>query len=259
MVRRRRALLAPVLAAGLGLAAAACREHTVSVAYAPEVGDRYEYRYEISARVTRTLEGEAPQHLDVDTVLLAEQRVEALTDDGARVELELTRDGGLPRTAVVLLDRAGSLEGVELVDDLDPDVFGVAGTDALVATHLDGPPDRPLAPGERWTLSDGPRHGTGTLERLGVIDGEDVAVVRTEATEDLSRSVRAGGTTSRVAGTLRSGARTAYDLDDGALRRSRSWSHGRLRALLAPPPGVDADPVPAAITYDVEVEVTRLR
>jgi hypothetical protein len=255
MLRRTAAVLAVLAPLGL----LGCQPATVSVGFTPQVGDRYEYRYEIDATVTRALEGQEPEVVQVDTELVAVQEVQARTRSGARIRLELTREGGVPRSAVVLVDRAGSLEGVELVDDLDAAVFGVAGGDSLVPTHLDGPPDRPLAPGDRWTVSDGPRRGTGRLDRLGVIDGEDVAVVTTSATEDLARSLTAAESATRVRGTLRSGATTSYDLVDGAIRRSRSWSRGSLEAELAPPAGVDADAVRATIGYDVSVVVTRVR
>ncbi len=240
------------------LAVGACRDATVSVAFTPDVDDTYEYRYDIDAEVTRSVEGQEPEVVEIDTVLVADQQVLARTPHGARIELVLTREGGVPRSAVALVDRAGSLEGVELVEDLDAAVFGIAGSDALVPTHLDGPPDGPLAPGDRWTFGEGARRGSGRLERLGVIDGSDVAVVRTSVSEDLSRSLRAGASATQVTGTLRSGARTSYDLDDGAIRRSRSWSRGSFDAVLAPPPGVVADAVRATIDYDVSVRVTRL-
>jgi hypothetical protein len=125
MLRTPRALL--VLPAVAACALAGCRPGTVSVAYDPQVGDRYEYRYEIEARVTRAVEGGEPEVVEVDTELVADQEVQAVTGSGARIAVRLTREGGVPRTAVVLVDRAGSLAGVELVDDLDAAVFGVAG------------------------------------------------------------------------------------------------------------------------------------
>jgi hypothetical protein len=91
-----------------------------------------------------------------------------------------------------------------------------------------------------------------------VVDDEDVAVVRTVVTEPVDRSLRAADSPTRVRGTLRSGGTTAYDLADGAIRRSGSWSRGELRALLRPPAGVDAEPVQATIRYEVTVDVTRL-
>jgi hypothetical protein len=233
-----------------------CRTSTVSVAFTAAVDAVYDYRYEIVGTVTRTVEDQPPEVTRLDTRLEAEQRVVERTPEGARIRLQLAREGGVARTAIVLVDRAGSLEGVELVQDLDAEVFGVATNDALVPTHLGGPPDRPLAPGDTWDLED-QRDGSGRLERLGVVDGVDVAVVRIHATDELTRTVRVGEGRARVSGTLRSGARTSYDLTDGAIRRSRSWSRGTFEVVLLPPRGVLADPVPATIEYDVSVRVTR--
>lgn len=248
-----------LVAAAMGtLVLLGCRPSTVSVAYTPQVGDRYAYRYEIEVTITRSLEGAEPEVVHLDTELVARQEVRARTPRGARINLELTREGGATRTAVAIVDRAGSLEGVELVEGLGAAVLGVADEDALVPTHLAGPPDRPLAPGDRWSIRAGDRTGEGRLERLGVIDGSDVAVVRTTASEDVSRAVQAGASATEVSGHVRSGATTSYDLVDGAIRRSRSWSHGQIDALLEPPSGVEAEPVHATIGYEVTVRVTRI-
>lgn len=245
------------LAAATALAVSACRSGTVSVAYAPRVGDTYDYRYEIEATVTRSVEGATPVVTHLDTELVAHEVVRAVTSDGARIRLELTGEGGAPRTVVAIVDRAGSLEGVELVEGLGDALSGLADEDALVPTHLAGPPDRPLAPGDRWTLREGDLRGEGRLDRLGVVDGSDVAVVHTSASEDLSRSVRAGASDTEVTGRVRSGSVTSYDLDDGAIRRSRSWSSGSVVAELAPPNGVEAEPVRATLRFEVAVRVTR--
>lgn len=246
-----------LLAVGvLAVVAFGCRPSTVSVAFAPEVGDRYAYRYEIEATITRAIEGEEPEVTRVDTELLARQEVRARTPRGARIRLELTREGGTTRTAVALVDRAGSLEGVELVEGLEAEVLGAA--DSIVPTQLPGPPDRPLAPGDRWSSDDDDLRSDGRLERLGVIDGRDVAVVRTTATEDLARSGRAGSSATEVTGRVRAGATTSYDLADGAIRRSSSWSRGQVEARFAPPRGVVAEPVRATIDFEVRVRVTRV-
>jgi len=247
------------VAAGLAVTVSAlgCRASEVSVGFSPEIGDRYEYHYEIDATITRQLEGAEPEVIELDTELTAEQEVRATTRSGARIRVTLTREGGAPRTAVVLVDRAGSLRGVELIEGLAASVFGIADAQALVPTHLDGPPDGPLEPGDRWTIDDGARHGHGRLVRLGVVDDEDVAVVRTSITEELDESLTAGASDSDVTGTLRAGSTTSYDLGDGAIRRSRSWSEGELDVLVAPPPGVDAEPVGGTISFDVVVRVTR--
>jgi hypothetical protein len=253
MVRRRVAGFAAVVA----LALLGCRESTVSVAFHPEIGDRYRYRYEIAVTITRQVEGEPADTIELEEELTADQEVLERTRDGAQVEVEIVRDGGSPRTAVVLLDRAGSLQGIQLVEGLEAEVFGLTDADSLVGTHADGPPDEALAPGDRWTIEDGVRRGSGRLQRLAVIDGQDVAVVRTSTREDLDESVTAGASATDVTGTLRSGATTSYDLSDGAIRRSRSWSRGRIEAVIEPPAGVTAEPADATITYDIRVRVTR--
>lgn len=250
--------LAALAAGAVALVLLGCRAGTVSVAYDPQVGDTYEYRYEITATVTRAVEGEEPEVTHLDTELVARQEVRARTDEGTRIRLVLTREGGAPRTVVAIVDRAGSLEGVQLVDGLGAAVSGLADEGSILPTHLPGPPDRPLAPGDRWSLERDGRRGEGRLERLGVIDGRDVAVVRSTATEELDRTVRAAGNDTDVTGRIRSGATTSYDLADGAIRRSRSWSHGEIDAELAPPEGVDAEPVRATIAFDVSVRVTRI-
>jgi hypothetical protein len=70
--------------------------------------------------------------------------------------------------------------------------------------------------------------------------------------------VQAGASATEVSGRVRSGATTSYDLADGAIRRSRSWSRGQIDAELQPPDGVIAEPVHATIGYEVTVRVTRI-
>ncbi|HJR24870.1 MAG TPA: hypothetical protein VJ804_05310, partial [Acidimicrobiales bacterium] len=114
-IMRRPAVLLGVL---LSLALLGCRPSTVSVAFTPHIDAVYAYRYDIEGTVTRRVEGEEPEVTRLDTRLVAQQQVVERTDDGARIRLELAREGGVARTAVVLVDRAGSLAGVELVADL---------------------------------------------------------------------------------------------------------------------------------------------
>jgi hypothetical protein len=254
MVRR------PLAGLVLGAAAvllASCRPATVSVAYAPSIGQRYAYRYEIEATVTRRVPGEAAQVTHLDTQLIAQERVQAVTRAGTRLRLVLTRDGGTPRSAVVLVDRAGSLAGLELVQGLDAAALGLADEGALGSGGAPAPPDGQLAPGDRWTIRTHGRTGHGRLERLGVVDGHDVAVMATSVTDAVDDAGRAGSSTTRVTGRVTSDATTSYDLHGGAVRRSRSRAIGTLRALLRPPAGVDARAVQATIDYELTVRVTR--
>lgn len=241
----------------VGLATAGCRPATVSVAFAPKVGDVYTYRYEIEATVTRTRVGQPAQVDHVHTVLVARQEVRARRKAGVRLHLVLTRDGGTPRTADVLVDRVGSLEGIQLVEDRDAAALGLTDDGSLGPSQLTEPPDRRLAPGERWTIRAGTRHGTGRLDRLGVVDDADVAVVVTRVTDDVDETGRSGTSETHLGGALRSTATTSYDLDGGAVRRSRSHATGQLDARVEPPRGSTAKAVRATIGYDIAVRVTR--
>jgi hypothetical protein len=89
------------------------------------------------------------------------------------------------------------------------------------------------------------------------VDGHDVAVMATSVTDVVDAPGRAGTSTTRVTGRVRSDATTSYDLHGGAVRRSRSHATGTLRAVLRPPAGVAARAVPATIAYDLTVRVTR--
>jgi hypothetical protein len=253
MVRRPLALL------GLGapLLLFACRSATVSVAYAPAIGQRYAFRYEIEATVTRRIAGAAPQVTRVDTQLIAQEQVRSRSPAGTRLLVVLTRDGGTPRTAEVLVDRAGSLAAIELVGGLDAASLGVADTGSLAPNQGLAPPDRRLAPGDRWTISGSGRTGHGWLAQLGVVDGQDVAVVDTSVSESVDDALQADSRATQVTGAIASVATTSYDLAGGAVRRSHSHSSGTLHALLSPPSGVAARAVQATIDYDVTVQVTR--
>jgi hypothetical protein len=253
MVRHRLGLVAILVGS---LAMGACREHTVDLGFRPDQGEAYTYRYEIEAVVTRSLEGEEPEVTELDTVLLVDQEVLDTSADGARVEVEIRRDGGPPRNAVVVLDRAGSLQGIEAIEGLAPEAL-VASSSLLGPTP--GLPDRHFAPGATWSVEEEGRRGTGRVERLGVIDDAKVAEVRTTTNDEVREQVDSGGSTATLQGDVSSRSTTSYDLDDGAIRRSTTASVGELAVQIAPPAGIDAAPVDGTISYDVRVRVTRLR
>jgi hypothetical protein len=252
-VRRRLALVA--LAGAIGVAA--CREGTVVIEPDPQVGDRASYRYEIEAQVTSRLEGAEPTTEDISTELLVDQEVVAITPDGVQASVTLRRDGLSARDAQVVLDASGGLRAVELVEGLPSDVLGAAQLGALFPP-ISAPPPGPLAPGARWTIDEGTLRGHGRLERLGVVDGEDIAVVTTTLTDAIDELVTAGTSTAALAGDLRSRRSVTYDLRDGALRRSTARSRGDVQATIQPPPGIQAAPVLATISYVIEVRVARL-
>lgn len=243
---------------GLLVAAGACREGTVVVDPRPDVGDRARYRYEIDATVTRALDQGAPQTSEIDSVLVVDQRIASVTGDRVEADVTLRRDGAAPRTARVALDRSGAIQGFELVEGLDAAALDLASLSSLLPPGT-APPRRALRPGDRWSISDGTQLGQGRLTRLGVIDGDDVAVVDTTINEDIDEDVAAGASAARLTGTLRSTTSTSYRLTDGAIRRASARSHGEVQAQIDPPPGVDAAPALATITFEIRVQVTRLR
>lgn len=242
------------VAAAVGLAVlAGCDDGAVRLDGAPEVGTRSVHRYELDATITRAIEGEEPTVSELDVTVETDAEVLELTEDGVRAEVTIRRDGADPRTAQVILGRGGTLEDLELVEGLPADMSALWGLGALFGA-ADLPPDEPLRPGDRWVVADDAIEGEGRLDRLGVVDGEQVAVVRTDVVEPLEPTA-----TSGLEGELHTRATTAYDLGDGSVRRSASTSTGSVTALIQPPVGVTADPVRATIRYDVQVRVVRLR
>ncbi len=237
--------------------ASACRPANVTVDPHLEVGDRARYRYEIEAEVTRALENATPTTTRIDTELVADQEVTALTEDGAEAAVTLRRTGSPPRAAQVVLDRAGAIRSIELVEDLTNGAVGLGELGSLFPPST-APPTTPLAPGDRWSISEDGLEGEGRLARLGVVDGADVAVVETSLVEALEDAVAAGTSAVSLDGELRSEGTIAYDLADGSMRRSSSRSRGDVRAVIQPPPGVGSEPAHARITYDIRVRVTRL-
>lgn len=251
-----RRVVTGALVAGLA-ALSACRANTVRIDPDPQVGDRSRYRYEIEATITRALDGGEPATTEIATSLLTDQEIVALTDDGIEAEVTLRRDGAAGRSARVLLDRSGAIRGIELVEGLSADSLGLSQLGSLLPP-TPAPPTGRLTLGTRWSISDGPLNGRGRLTRLGVIDGQDVAVVDTTVASPIDDAVAAETSAATLVGELRSKTTAAYDLSDGSIRRSSARSHGDVQARIEPPAGVDAAPALGTITYDILVRVTRL-
>lgn len=251
----------PTAAAILGslLALSACGSGTVRVVADPAIGDRARYRYEITATVSRSIEGNEPVTTDIATTLLADQEIVAVRRDVIEADVGLRRDGGVQRRATVLLDRSGAIRDIELVGGFSSTTLGLSElTTVLLPSATDLPPGE-LAPGERWSISDEHSSGEGRLVRLGVVDGARVAVVDTSLSSPIDDEVAAGESAASLTGVLRSEGTTSYDLDDGSVRRSVARSRGEMQVRIEPPAGVDAAPALGTIRYDIRVRVTRLR
>lgn len=235
-----------------------CRPGTVTLGFEPEVGDSYRYRYEIDLVVTRTVVGESPEVTEISSTLTSTQEVLDATPEGVLVQVSLRSDGAAPTTAVVLLDRAGSLRAIEGADGLTVDEVGVPAAGRVLPSRYVEPPVRPLSPGDRWAIADGGVVGEGRLERLGVIDGQDVAVVTASLVQALRDDLVVSDSAVALAGDLRSRASTTFDLVDGAVREGSTASTGRVEVEISPPPGLTGAPVSAFIDYELRVRTVRL-
>lgn len=243
----------------LGVAAgSSCRSDEVRLGFEPPPGATYRYRYEVDATVTRTVEGEEPRTTDVHLTFESEQTVLERTADGTRMEITLTAPQSAPRTAEVVVDRAGSLQAIEHVEGLPVEEIGLPSAASLLATTSVEPPASPLALGDSWEVTLGVVSGKGRLDHFAVVDGSHAAVVETGLLEVLTDTVSSRGSDVVLDGDLRSSSRTAFDLRDGAVRRSRTRSHGKVDVTVSPPPDVIAPAVEAEVTYELQVTATRI-
>ena len=238
--------------------ASGCRSDEVRLGFEPAPGATYRYRYEVEATVTRAVDGEEPRTTDVHLTFESEQTVLERTSDGTRMEITLTAPQSSPRTAEVVVDRAGSLQAIQQVEGLSVEEIGLPSAASLLATTSVEPPEAPVSLGESWVVTLGVISGESRLDHFAVLDGSDAAVVESTLVEVLTDTVRSRGSDVVLDGDLRSTSRIAFDLDDGAVRRSRTRSHGEVDVLVSPPTGVVAAAVEAVVTYDLRVTATQV-
>jgi hypothetical protein len=252
----QRAAVAALLAGAVALLGG-CDPDTVTLDARPEVGDRASHRYELEATITRSLDDDEPTASDVDITIETQAEVLAVTPEGVRAEVTIRRKGAEPTTAQVLLGPGGTLESLELVEGLPADAAALGGFGGLLGAAA-APPEGPLRPGARWEIDEDGVTGEGRLDRLGIEDGREVAVVSTRVIESLADADSEAGA-SALESEIRTRATVTYDLADGTVRGSESTSSGSVEALIEPPAGVTAEPVRATIRFDVTVRVVRLR
>lgn len=254
------------LAAALALVLAACDPGTVGIRFDPEIGDTYRFRSDITTRVVRTIDDETSVE-DADSVLDATEVVTAVDDDEITVAVTLERDGATQRSYEVRFDRGDRLTAIDLVEGVPADALGLDLANDLPA-DIASPPAGPLEPGERWEIrrrvdvAGQPDpivvEGVGRVDSLGVVDGNDVAVVVVELSVPIQSVIETSDGIVTVSGTQTSSTRTTYDLDDGAARQDRTDITGDVAVVVEPPRGVEADPVEGAIRYEIETRTVRI-
>lgn len=249
------------------LSAGGCRQSEVLVSFRPPVGA--EYRYEV--RVTRTVEvnlGTDPADRSTDTsVLHVDNTVLDAAPGEVRMQVRLRRPNSPDRTFVVRFDRGAQLAAVEAVETLPPEVLGADTFPEFLPAAVAAPPDRPIAPGERWhvttkvQLPDAPGarlESEGQLVALKKLRGREVASIRSETRlEELSSTTRLRGATAVLRGTENTETVASRSVTDGAVEEATSETSGRYEVTLSPP-GAGGPPITGTVAIEVHSETRRV-
>ena len=266
MRRAAVAVLAGALLAGL---LAGCSPDTVRISFRPAVGARYRHEVRVHSVTTIRLAGSPPEETVDDAVLVTEGTVLPGPPGEARVEVRLSQGGVPDRTFVARFDRGAQLAGVEAVEGLPPSVLGPGALPHILPGAPGAPPDRPLSPGERWTI-DTPVglpgafpariSGSGRLVELGLLGGRKVASTRAETRVPLRSTAQLRGTTVRLEGIETSEGTATRAISDGSVERARTVTRGEFRVTLSPAePEQIVAPVDGTLTIEVRSETRRLR
>ena len=251
----------PVLALG------GCRDGAVRVAFDPEVGAEYVYRVRVAAELVTRIADRPVRRTTDENVFTARHKVLASGPDGSRVRVRLETEGQEARTFEVRLDRAGQLAEVQRIEGIPADVLGGLGLSEIFPAAAGALPERPLAPGDRWTIDEavttgdggGRIAGTGRLTRLGVVDGRRRATVESDYLLPVARTTSEGDRPLRLEGDQRTRATSSYDLRDGAVEKVEAETTGRFRLVVLPPSGGTGPGIPGRLDLRLHSETRRLR
>lgn len=261
---RRAATLAAL--AALALAGVGCRDHSVSLAFRPDPGERSTYRIAVRAHTVATIGDAAPRRRRSETVFVARQRVLRTGQRGSEVEIALREQGGPERRFVIEVDRGGVLSAVQLVEGVPARALGELGLADVFPPAAGAPPPRRLSPGERWSVDQNLRlagasparlTGSGRLASLARVDGVDVARVESSLRLAVRRAARRPEGHVVLDGDQHVESTTTYDLEDGAVVATTTRSRGRYRLTVSPPAGVAGSSVPGTLSVDVRSSVRR--
>ena len=249
---------------GLLLALADCGPGRVRVSYRPPNGSRATYRIEVHAvAVTRIADQPAHRTVD-DEVLIARHAVLGGTGADRQVQVELRAPGGEPRSFVVRIDRAAQLAEVQEIEGLPAHVLGGLGLSEIFPEAAGAPPDRSLAPGDRWTIDQpvrigGPSArltGSGRLASLGLRRGRKVASIESRYRLPVDRTTGDSPTRLHLQGTQTTTATATRDVADGTIEIETARTSGTFQLFVLPPAGIPGPAIPG--TLDVEIRsVTR--
>jgi len=264
----RKLFVALAAAAGVGSSLTACSRDEVRVSFRPPVGSSYQYEVRIHSVTTTRLADAAPERSEDDVMLRADHTVLSADGNGVRVRVRLRQSEMPDRTFVVRLDRAAQLAGVEAVEGLPPSVVGPDALPQILPGAPGAPPDRPLSPGERWTIdapsglpgnADARLVGTGRLVELGLLDGRKVASTRAQTRLPVTSTAALRGNAVALDGTETTDGTATRDLADGAVERAATVTLGEFALTLAPAGDDRGSRVGGTLTIEVRSETRRVR
>lgn len=255
------------VALAVTLVTSSCRQPEVLVSFRPPVGA--EYRYEV--RVTRTVDvrlGTEPADRSTDTSLLhVDNTVVNAAPGEVRMQVRLRRPNSPDRTFIVRFDRGAQLAAVEAVERLPAEVLGEGTFPEFLPAAVAAPPDRPIAPGERWNVTTqvelpnapGARlQSQGQLVALKRVGDGRVASIRSETRlEGLSSTTQLRGATALLRGTENTETVASRSATDGAVQEATSETTGRYEVVLSPPAG-EGPPVTGTVSIEVRSETRRV-
>ncbi len=249
----------------------ACRPDTVRLAFRPTPGQQYSYEVRVESLTVATLGDKAPRRTSSSFVLRADQEVVRTVGTTTEVRVRLTVVGGSSEreatTLVVRLDRAAQLAEVERIEGLPTSVLGQLGLAEVFPAAAGAPPDRPLSPGDRWTIDEPLRlsggedtrlRGHGRLSQLDIVDGRKVATVESSYQLPVRRLAPEDPKEVVLNGSQSTSTRTTHDLDDGSIRSAHSRSRGEFQLALRPPKGQTGPTVRGSLVVEVRSTTTLL-
>jgi hypothetical protein len=264
----RRPVLLAVLVAGVAAASGCDEDGAVELSFQPAEGSEYSYQTDVSSTTATEVPCQQPAQRTDSATLDTAQRVLQVGDGGVRVEVALSRSGIGTRTFIVRFDRAAQLTAIEEVEGIPAAALGELGLSEVFPAAAGAPPDRPLAPGDRWTIDDEVQlaadaeptrlRGEGRLVELGVEDGRETATVETRTSLPVATTTSSPTLGTReLDGEQVTEVTATYDLADGALLRAEAVTVGEFDLVLGPPPGGAGDE--CAGTLGVELRSTTRR
>jgi hypothetical protein len=258
----------------VALLLAACAPDTVALRYGLQPGRDLQYELRLDARIERTLSGET-QRQDVEATFRAGQEIqEALPGGGARARMTL-----VPSSLVVdgepvaagpaqeFLVELGPDGGVRAIEEAGPgaaDALGPVGLERLLPRLRPVLPGIAAAPGETWQSRTEFADDRGTfslastsrLDRFGVTEGRDAALVRTTYVSPVDREEPLENAVAEIRGRD-VGAQAAWFALDGFLVRSTGDSLGTYDVTFRPPPGESRlQPVEGSLVVQLHTEMT---